>query len=237
MKFIHVFYVFSPLHVILNSPPSGTFSHFVYFNFLALFFVWFGFVCITSENQLFPHRNQRSISFSCCALLCPISSLITLLPLLCFLTLPILDFSPPFLLSLQPFLVLSPHPSCQAGWGTPLGRCWQTAAGLFAGLYQVGTPTKESFGSPATLLTGVIPPLHFRVAYTVPLSKLWKMKVWHSLGSICQHLMSYICFLVLGGCAEIRSHHNNSKIVRIASAALAGDLVLPALLSLRKRTF
>lgn len=83
MKFVHVYYVFSPLHVILNSPPSGTFSHFVYFNFLALFFVWFGFVCMTSENQLFfPHRHQRSISFLCCSVPCPISSLITLLPLL-----------------------------------------------------------------------------------------------------------------------------------------------------------
>lgn len=38
--------------------------------------------------------------------------------------------------------------------------------------------------------------------------------------------MSYFCFLVLGGCAEIRSLNNNSKTGRMSSAASARDLVL-----------
>lgn len=197
----------------------------------------FGFGYITSENQLSPHRHQRNISFHCCDLPSPVFSLITLLPLLCFLTLLILDFSPPFLLSLMLLLVLSLHPPCQADWGTPLGRCWQIAAGLFGGLYQVRTPTKESFSSLATLLAGGIPPLHlglYTQQFLCENSGKWRCD---NLGSICQYLMRYICFLVLGGWADVRSHNNSSKIVKMSSAALARDLVLPVLLSLRKRTF
>lgn len=134
-------------------------------------------------------------------------------------------------------LVLSLHPPCQADWGTPLGRCWQIAAGLFGGLYQVRTPKKESFGSLATLLAAVIPPLHlglYTQQFLCENSGKWRCD---KLGTICQYLMSYICFLVLGGCADIRNHNNSSKIVRMSSVALARDLVLPVLLSLRKRTF
>lgn len=226
------FLLFISIWILLPLVPSSLLC-------ILIFLLCFLFGLVLSALHLktsFSLIGSRGASLSF-ALPSTVSSLITLLPLLYLLTLPILDFSPPFLLSLMLLLVLSPHPSCQADWGTPLGRCWQTAAGLFAGLYQVGTPTKESFGSLATLLTGVIPNLHFRVAYTLPLSKLRKMKVRHNLGTMCQYLMSYICLPVFGDCAEIRRHNNNSKVVRLSSAALARDLVLPALLSLRKRTF
>lgn len=197
MKFIHLFYIFSPLHVNLNSPSSGTFSHFEYFHFLALFFVLFGFVYITSENQPSPHRHQRNITFHCCALPSPVFSHPSAFALFPF------SFHPWFLSSFSSFfeflLVFSLHPSCQADWGTLLGRCWQIAAGLFGGLYQVSTPTKESFSSPATLLAGVIPPLRLGLYTKQFLCENSGKGRCDNLGSICQYLMSYISFLVLGG--------------------------------------
>lgn len=233
MKFVHVFYACSPLHVNLNSPPSGIFSHFVYFSFLALFL----FGLVLSALHLKTLIGTRGTCF-CCTLPSPFFSLITLLPLLSFLTLPILDFSTPFLLSLMFFLVLSPHPSRQADWGAPLGRCWQTAAGLFGGLYQVARDTYKGILHLSCYIVSWSDSYStFRVVYTVPLSKLWKIEVQHNVGSICQYLMSYICFLVLGDCAEIRSHNINSNTGRMSSAALARDLGLPVFLSLRRRTF
>lgn len=226
------FLLFISIWILLPLEPSSTLCILI---FLLCFL--FGFVCITSENQLFPHRQQRSISFLCSSQhrffsdhpsafsLFPYSSHPWFLSsFFSFFDVPLGAFSSSFLPSW-----LARH--------SPEKVLTNSSWAVFAGLYQVGTPTKESFGSLATLLTGVIPNLHFRVAYTLPLSKLRKMKVGHNLGSMCQYLVSYICFLVFGDCAEIRSHNNNSKIVRLSSAALARDLVLPALLSLRKRTF
>lgn len=151
------FFLFMSIWILLPLVPSSTLC-------ILIFLLCFLFGLVLSTNHLknsFSLIGTRGASLSLAAVFpAPFISLITLPPLLCFLSLPILDFSPPFFLPLMLLLVLSPHPSCQADWGTPLGRCWQTAAGLFAGLDQAGTPTKESLGSLATLLTGVIPPLH-----------------------------------------------------------------------------
>lgn len=98
MKLICTFSVFflSMSIWILLPHHSDILSHFMYFNFLGLFFFSF-LVYITSEKQLFPHRHQSIISFLCCALpspllflcspfcLCSASSLfLSLIPLLLF---------------------------------------------------------------------------------------------------------------------------------------------------------
>lgn len=145
-------------------------SHFMYFN-SSCFLVY-----AISEEQLFPHRDQSIISFLCCALPSPL--LFLCLPFcLCSVSSLFLSLISLLLLSLMFLFVLSLHPSCQAEWGAPLGRCWQTATRLFGGLCQVGTPTEESFIS--------LYYISFRVVCIVPLSKVRKMKVPHNSGSIC----------------------------------------------------
>lgn len=149
------FLLFMSIWIFLPLVPSPTLC-------ILIFLLCFLFCLVLPTLHLktsFPLTGTRGTSLFI-AVLFPALFFLTLLPLLCFLSLPILDFSPPSLLSLMFLLVFSLHPSCQADWGTLLGRCWQIAAGLFGGLYQVRTPTKESFGSPATSLAGVIPPLH-----------------------------------------------------------------------------
>lgn len=167
-----------------------SFSHFMCFNFLIflhslffsfffsfLFFVFF-LHCIWKTT--FPSQAPKHHLFlMLCSSQPPAVSLLALLPLLCFLTLPVLDSLLPFFLSLMFLLVLSLHPSCQAEWGVPLGRCLQTAAILFGGLWCVTTPTQKSFTSLNMLLTAVIPPLHSGL-YAVPLSKVRRMKVPHA---------------------------------------------------------
>ena len=153
-----VFFLFTSIWILL-SHHSEILSHFMYFNFLAFFFFFLDYT--TSEKQLFPHRHQSITSLLCCILPSPpVVSLLTLLPLLFFLTLPVLDSSPPSLLSLMLLSVLSLHPSCQAERGASLRRRLWTGASLSGGLCQVGTPPREPFASLTARLAGVIPPLH-----------------------------------------------------------------------------
>lgn len=155
MKSIHVFYVFSPLNVNLNSAPSGTFSILC----ILIFLLCFLFSLVLSTLHLktsFSLIGTRGISLSFAVLFPASFFLWSPFCLCCFLTLPILDFSPPFFFfwySSWCSLFILPAKLTEA---LLLGRCWQMAAGLFGGLYQVGTPRKESFGSLATLLAGVM---------------------------------------------------------------------------------
>lgn len=171
-------------------------SHFMYYNFLALFF-FFNLVYITFVKQLFPYRHQSIISFLCCALPIPLLFLCSTLCLCCFLTLPVLDFSPPSLLSLMFLWVLSLHPSCQVEWGAPLGRCLQTAASLFGGLCQVGTSTKQSFTSLTTLWAGSIPPLRSGLYAQTLCQKLQKRRrhiIWEAYASVKWATYFFVCF-------------------------------------------
>lgn len=188
MCFLYFFYSCQSEFSSLDTSPTSCILIFSLFFFFCLHYIW---------NTTFPSQAPEHHLFPVlCSSQPPVVSLLALLPLLCFLTLPVLDFSPPFLLSLVFLLVLSLHPSCQAEWGAPLGRCLQTAVSLFGGLCQVRTPTQESFTSLTMLLAGVIPSLHsgLYAQFLCQKSGKWRCHIFGKHMLAFNELPLFFCF-------------------------------------------